>query len=176
MALCLTFASEGRWARAAEDEELPDNVITLEPLAVVYARTIALEYERAFGPIGIHVGAAFTLGDFDGGGQSGDYLAIGGTLGVRFYPWSDSPAGAFVGPFGSLAWVEAKDGDTRTEGMGWSVGAMVGWTWVFGSVFAFSLGGGAAWYDYTVDGTGGRDAVGRSGVYPALRLAVGVAF
>lgn len=175
IAVILSIAAGPR-VRADDEVDLPDNAITLEPLAVVYARTIALEYERGFGTLGVHLGAAFTLGDFEGDGESGDYLAVGATLGVRFYPWSDAPGGAFVGPFGSLAWVEAEDGGSRSEGLGWSAGAMVGWTWILGSVFVLSIGAGAAWYAYDVDGADGGAKVGRSGLWPALRLAVGMAF
>jgi len=161
------------WADGVDDT--PRNVITLEPLAVVYARTIAVEYEHGFEHIGVHLGTALTLGGFDSSESSGNYLAVGVTLGVRFYPWSDAPEGPFAGPFGSVAWVDADDGTSQSQGLGWSVGGLVGWTWVLGSVFALSLGAGAAWYAYDVDGAGGT-TVGRSGLLPALRLAVGAAF
>lgn len=160
----------------AHAEPTPDNAITLEPLAVVFARTIALEYERGVGRVGVHVGTALTLGGFDSGESSGDYLSVGATFGARIYPWSEAPAGAWVGAFGGLAWVEAEDGTERSSGLGWSAGAMVGWTWILGSVFELSLGAGAAWYAYEVDDAGGRDALGEDGLLPALRLAVGVAF
>lgn len=175
MAGGLALTSGGKPAAAHGEVETPRNVITLEPLAVVYARTIAVEYEHGFGHVGVHIGSALTLGGFDSGEGKGNYLAVGVTLGTRIYPWSDAPAGGFVGPFGSVAWVDADDGKTQSQGIGWSVGAMVGWTWLLGSVFALSLGAGAAWYSYEVDGADGA-TVGRSGFEPALRLAVGAAF
>lgn len=175
MACGLALTGGVRPASAHGEVETPRNVITLEPLAVVYARTIAVEYERGFGHVGVHVGTAMTLGGFDSGGGKGNYLAIGVTLGMRFYPWSQAPEGPFAGPFGSVAWVDADDGTSQSAGVGWSVGGLVGWTWVLGSVFALSLGAGAAWYAYDVDGADGA-TVGRSGFLPALRLAVGAAF
>jgi len=175
MAGGLVLTSGVKPAAAHGEVETPRNVITLEPLAVVYARTIALEYEHGFGHIGVHVGSALTLGGFDSSGGNGNYLAIGATLGMRFYPWSEAPAGGFIGPFGSVAWVDADDGTTQSKGIGWSVGALVGWTWLLGSVFVLSLGAGAAWYAYDIDGAGAT-TVGRSGFLPALRLAVGAAF
>ena len=161
-------------ARAAE----PKNAITLEPLAVVFARTIAVEYERGFGAVGVHLGGAVTFGGFDSEAASGDYRAFAATLGVRIYPWSDAPIGAFGDLFGSLGWVSAASGDESAEGLGWSLGAMVGWTWVFGSVFALSLGAGAAYYAHDVDPDGGGSAQseGRSGFFPVTRLGVGAAF
>jgi len=165
---------EGGGPARGEDAS-PRNAITLEPLSVVYARTIALEYERGFGRVGLHIASALTLGGFDSADSQGDYLAVGVTLGLRVYPWSEAPAGGFLGPFASVAWVDADDGAKRSQGLGWSVGAQVGWTWILGSVFALSLGAGAAWYAYDLDGAGGT-AVGRSGLLPALRLAVGAAF
>jgi len=187
VAIAAVFASVGE-ARAGAPAPVadlattadpePKNVITLEPLAVVFARTIAVEYERGIGRFGLHLGGAVTLGGFDAADASGDYLALGVTLGVRFYPWSEGPIGAFVGPFGSLGWVSAESGDERASGLGWSVGAMAGWTWVFGSVFALSLGAGAVYSRHEIDpdGPGGDPARGRSGFFPATRLGVGAAF
>ena len=56
--------------------ETPDNALTLEPLAVVFARTIALEYERGFGPVGLALGAAVGLGDVLDGAPA-DVLGLG---------------------------------------------------------------------------------------------------
>lgn len=175
-ALGWAIAAGATPARAREAG--PRNAITLEPLAVVFARTIAVEYERGVGRFGVHLGGAVTLGDFDAGETSGDYLALAATLGVRFYPWSEGPVGAFVGPYASLGWVDAESGGERASGLGWSVGAMAGWTWVFGSVFALSLGAGAVYYRHDIDpdGAGGEPAKGRSGLFPATRLGVGAAF
>jgi len=175
MACGLALTGGVRPAWALGDDDTARNAITLEPLAVVFARTIAVEYERGFGHVGVHLGTALTLGGFDSDGRNGNYLAFGVTFGVRFYPWSEAPEGPFGGPFGSIAWVDADDGTSQSQGLGWSVGGLVGWTWVLGSVFALSLGAGAAWYAYDVDGTDGA-TVGRNGFLPALRLAVGAAF
>lgn len=151
--------------------ETPENALTLEPLAVVFARTIALEYERGFGPVGLALGAAVGLGDVShqSSGRSGDFTALGLTLSVRIYPWDLAPRGAFFGPFGSLGWVEAEAGDRRASGLGWSVGALAGYTWILGTSFILSGGAGFAWYEHEVGD-------GESGLFPTLRLAVGAAF
>lgn len=161
----------------------PENAITFEPLAVVFARTIAVEYERGFGLVGVHGGLALALGDFATGGESGSsgtFRGVSVTIGARFYPWSRAPSGAFVGPFGSVAWVSAESADATADGFGWSVGALAGWTLILGRSFDLSLGAGAGWYEATAQ----RSAVGelagesaaRSGLQPTLRLAIGAAF
>lgn len=151
--------------------ETPENALTLEPLAVVFARAIALEYERGIGPVGLALGAAVGLGDVShqSSGRSGDFTALGLTLSVRVYPWDLAPRGAFFGPFGSLGWVEAEAGDRRASGLGWSVGALAGYTWILGTSFILSGGAGLAWYEHEVGD-------GESGLFPTLRLAVGAAF
>ena len=153
--------------------EVPDNAITLEPLAVVFARTIALEYERGFGPVGVALAAAVGLGDIahKSTETTGDFNAFGVTLSVRVYPWDSAPRGAFFGPYATMAWVEAKgDGDEGTaSGLGWTVGAMAGYTWLLGRSFIVSAGAGVGWFEHDV-------GVGESGLLPALRLAVGAAF
>lgn len=178
VAIALSSCLVGGSARAGD----ADNAITLEPLALVYARTIVLEYERGLGRVGLALASAVTLGDWSADGASGDYLALGATLAVRIYPWTEAPAGPFIGPFGGLAWVDASgqtsgpsSGGENASGIGWSVGALAGWSWTLGGGFVLSLGAGAAWYSYDLALSSG-DTVGRHGFLPALRLAVGAAF
>lgn len=157
----------------------PENAITFEPLAVVFARTIAVEYERGFDLVGVHFGVALTLGDFATAGdnaQSGTFRGVALTFGARFYPWSRAPSGAFFGPFGSLAWVDAETGDATASGFGWSAGALAGWTLILGRSFDLSLGAGAAWYDANAQRAQGESDTARSGIQAALRLAIGAAF
>lgn len=182
--LICTAGSGAAWGAPGpvEGAEIGRNVIATEPLALVFARTIALEYERGFGHVGVHLSTALALGDFSltESERSGDYLSLGFTAGVRFYPWSEAPRGAFFGPFGTVAWIQAESragGETaETSGVGWAAGAMVGWTWVLGTSFVVSVGGGAAWYELALDPDAGDETSGRSGLLPALRLAVGAAF
>ncbi len=181
--VALTFAlgPSGAWA-APGDGDIARNVIATEPLALVFARTIALEYERGIGHVGVHVSTALALGDFSltESDRTGDYLSVGFTAGVRVYPWSEAPRGAFFGPFATVAWIQAEsrsgDESAETSGVGWAAGAMVGWTWVLGTSFVVSVGGGAAWYELALDADDGADTSGRRGLLPALRLAVGAAF
>jgi hypothetical protein len=155
-----------------------DHAITLEPLGVVFARTIGLEYERALGHVGLFSGLSATIGDLDTATpalRAGTYYAAGLTLGVRVYPWSQAPSGAFFSPFASMAWVSVEaDGDagpSTTEGWSWSAGAVAGWTWVFGRSFTLSTGLGAAYVEHRW-----TSGAARSRWAPATRLAVGAAF
>lgn len=177
MALVASGADPGG-AAADRPPDPPANALTIEPLAVVFAKTIALEYERrlttgvtiAFGPV-------ITLGETTTGGEDaveGSYVAWGLDLTTRFYPWSVAPAGAFIGPFAGVAWTSSEAGDRVSEGFGWSLGGLAGYTWILGKYFVFSVGAGAAWIDLDLDVDG--ESRGKRGVYPALRLAIGGVF
>jgi hypothetical protein len=159
------------------------NALTIEPLAVVFARTIALEYERGIGGwVSVFVQPSFVYGssrvvsgdDNATTTTDGEYFAVGGTLGVRIFPWRAAPTGPFVSPFGGLAYTHARAGGDSASGLGWSVGGLIGYTFVLGSVFELSLGGGAAYAAYAIEAGGKR--FGERGVLPAFLLAVGAVF
>ena len=159
------------------------NAITLEPLAVVFARTITLEYERAFGAwMSVFIQPSLILGSSHavvGSGDTatsvdGDYFAVAGTLGVRIFPWRGAPGGPFVSPFAGVAYTHATAGSDSASGIGWSVGGMIGYTFVLGSVFDLSIGGGAAYVALDIDAGGKR--FGETGVQPSFRVAVGAVF
>ncbi len=159
------------------------NALTIEPLAVVFARTIALEYERGIGGwVSVFVQPSFVYGSSrvvttEGNATTttdGEYFAVGGTLGVRIFPWRAAPTGPFVSPFAGLAYTRARTGGDSASGLGWSVGGLIGYSFVLGSVFELSLGGGAAYAAYALEAGGKR--FGERGVLPALRLAVGAVF
>lgn len=175
-------------AEPAEPEVRP-NALTIEPLAVVFARTIALEYERGIGGwVSVFVQPSFVYGSSHVVRTTGDaadpttatsttdgeYFAVGGTVGVRIFPWHAAPTGPFVSPFAGLAYTHANAGGESASGLGWSVGGLVGYSFVLGSVFELSLGGGAAYAAYDV--TAGGQRFGDDGVLPAFRLAVGAVF
>ena len=169
-----------RAAHAAPDTK--PNALTIEPLAVVFARTIAIEYERGIGGwVSVFVQPSFVYGSSrvvttDGNATTtdGEYVAVGGTLGVRIFPWRAAPTGPFVSPFAGLAYTHASAGGESASGLGWSVGGLIGYTFVLGSVFELSLGGGAAYAAYALEAGGKR--FGDRGVLPAFRLAVGAVF
>jgi len=182
LALGAITAAGPEVAGGPRDAAPPPNALTLEPLAVVFAKTIALEYERRLTPgFAVAFGPQITLGETTTGGaaddpatRDGSYVAWGLNLMARFYPWSVAPAGAFVGPFGGVAWTTAEAGDSTTEGFGWSLGGLAGYTWILGKHFVFSVGAGAAWIDLDLEVDG--ETRGKRGVYPSLRLAIGGVF
>lgn len=157
-------------------ETLPEpNALTLEPLAVVFAKTIALEYERRITHgFSLALSPAVALGDVTKGETEGDYFAFSVTLAARIYPWSPAPSGAFVSPFGGIGYVEASHAGQHSSGVGWSAGGIVGYTFILGRFFVFSIGGGAAWIDQERELEGATR--GKRGIYPALRLAIGGVF
>ena len=177
----VAFVSVVPAVRAAPERK--PNALTIEPLAVVFARTIALEYERGIGGwVSVFVQPSFVYGSSrvvtsEGNATTttdGEYFAVGGTLGVRIFPWRAAPTGPFVSPFAGLAYTHASAGGESASGLGWSVGGLIGYTFVLGSVFELSLGGGAAYAAYAIEAGGKR--FGGRGVLPAFRLAVGAVF
>jgi hypothetical protein len=176
----LLFAVVGSRQTARADNDHPprtSHAISIEPLGVVLARTIGLEYELGLGHVGLFVGAGVTLGDLTVAApvaRSGTYSAVGFTFGARFYPWTQAPAGPYFGPTASFSRVFADSGMDSVAGSSWSVGAMAGWTWLLGRSFELATGIGAAYFDRGFDApSSGRAS---SGVRPLLRLAVGAAF
>lgn len=170
-------------AALMQAEEGPGaNAIVMEPLAVVFAKTFVLEYERRVTPgVSLALAPAVSYGEAQGSAaegetpKSGQHWAVGATLAMRLYPWSRAPGGAFIGPFGGLAWAWTDiDPATDTKGFGWSVGGLAGYTFILGKSFACSLGLGASWNDQTLDGAG--ETSGDSGLRLATRLAIGWVF
>ncbi|MFO0748044.1 MAG: hypothetical protein U1F43_20645 [Myxococcota bacterium] len=156
----------------------PPNALVVEPLAVVFAKTIALEYERRLTTgFSLALAPALALGEIKGSGTdpaTGGYKAFGVSLAARFYPWSTAPEGAFIGPYGGVAWVSADAGDVTVTGLGWSLGGLAGYTWILGKFFVFSIGAGASWNDMSLDHEGTTS--GKHGLYLATRLAIGGVF
>ncbi|MFT7579141.1 MAG: hypothetical protein ACI9MR_000803 [Myxococcota bacterium] len=151
------------------------NTITVEPLALILTRTIALEYERTLSDtVSLFVAPSFTTGSVTSGDNNADFLSLGASAGVRFYLTEPAPAGLFLNPLVQVAWASGSRDDVSGTGVGWSAGGLVGYAWVLSNTFDLSVGLGAAYYrlDLDVDGETFDDA----GIQPLGRLAVGVAF
>jgi len=163
------------------DETPPDNAITLEPLAVVFARAFALEYERhvaygwsVFAQPSVVFGASRLTATTDeevGRGFSG--YGVGLTLGARFFPFDRGLEGFFASAFVSVAWATATTNDNvNLQSVGVGVGLMAGYTFILGGVFDLSLGAGASYFEVHFDSGQGVER----GVQPAIRAAMGAAF
>lgn len=171
----------------------PQNALTLDPLTLVFTRAIALEYERGFGPVGVHVGTSLLVGDLELSefkALQSHSLGFGFQLGLRYYPWSKALKGAYINPYAAFSHTQmesevpaiaGEDGvlsqpiQDSLSGWGWSVGAVVGWAWVLGDSFAFSLAGGAGWCETRLESKNGT-RLNEKGFCPTLRVAVGAAF
>lgn len=99
-----------------------------------------------------------------------DFVGYGGEAGVRYYPFGTAPRGWWLLGRGVLAHLRAEvDGEVETAAGGY-VSALGGYTWIFGSHFVVSLGGGVQYLHYTIAG------LGPTGVLPAAHTTIGFAF
>lgn len=159
----------------ARERDLPANDITLEPLALVFTRTITLEYERVLSPtFSLFVTPAFTFDSVSDDDLDASFLAVGGGLGARAYLLDDAPTGLFVSVFFQVAWATAERDGQDSEGIGFAVAGQLGYAWVLGRIVVVSVGLGAAWYDMSLALPTGD--VGVSGLHPAARAAIGIGF
>ncbi len=172
-------------ATAIDGDAGPLNAIVFEPLAVVFARAFAVEYERRVAPHWswfVQPSVVFGASRLSTAGVGGDEtargfsgLGFGLTSGVRFFPLHPGLDGFFISAFVSGAWTTttgAADTGTIGDAWGWGGGAMVGWTFLPSQVFDLSLGLGLA----LTDRHDAEHPDGHFGVLPAIRVAVGAAF
>jgi len=157
----------------------PLNTITVNPLSLAFG-SINFEYERATSPtFSWFVGpqyASFSTSVLDDEFTASSYGLTGG---VRFFLTGRAPEGFFISPNASLGYASAEAGGESASALSYSVGAIGGYTWIFGDVFDLSVGLGAQYMHTEVavpDGDGDDLEIGFTGVLPALRLSLGVAF
>jgi len=151
------------------------NTITVEPLSLIFTRTVTIEYERAIVPgLSLFLAPAFTFDSVTADDTEASFWAVGVGLGARVFPFGDAVEGFFLSAAAQLAWARAERDGASGRGFGFALGGQVGYTWVLGGVVALSLGAGASYYDLTV--TLAEDEVGIRGVLPTARAAIGVAF
>lgn len=96
-------------------------------------------------------------------------------IGLRYFIWKKAPKGFWFGPYGGFSVVTASVGDIETNASGLGFGGMLGYSWIFGSSFYFSLGAGGGYRAVMLDAGSSNGAVAASGPAWALRLAVGFA-
>jgi hypothetical protein len=169
-----------RPAGASDEEPTPPRTVTTEPLAIVFARAFALEFEGRVGEgwtlfvqPSVVVGASRLTGaDPDAPDRGFGGYGLGLTAGFRFFPFDVGPEGFFLSVFGSGAWAtsSAVDG-ASVDGAGFGAGAMAGYTFILGGSFVLSLGAGAAYAEVHPSG-----AEVRREAQPAVRAGLGVAF
>jgi hypothetical protein len=150
-----------------------ENTLTVEPIDLLTG-TFNLQYERAFSPsLSAYLGLNYLYISGVDQPNSGTQLALGPEIGVRLYLIGRAPAGLWIGPDLSTAWVRNVSYGQEWDSLGYSAGGMVGVNLALGH-FTGSLGFGGNFYDYShYDGT---TRVGFYGLEMRERLAVGVVF
>jgi hypothetical protein len=150
-----------------------DNGLTVEPIDLLTG-TFNLQYERAFSPSwSAYLGLNYLYVSGADQPNSGTQLALGPEIGLRLYLIGRAPAGLWIGPDLSTAWVRDVSYGQEFDSLGYSVGGMVGVNLVLGH-FTGSLGFGGNFYDYSH--YDGATRVGFYGLEMRERLAVGVVF
>jgi hypothetical protein len=156
-------------------EESPKNTITWNPLSIL-AGVLSVEYERALTEwLTVFAGPQIQVfpGVFNVPEDSSAF-GVGLTAGARFVLYGDAPEGFWISPQFSAAWATATVNGETADGVGFSAGALVGFSWFIGGVFDLSLGLGAGYVNASV--TVGGDTIGLEGILPMGRLAIGAAF
>jgi hypothetical protein len=150
-----------------------ENTLTVEPIDLLTG-TFNLQYERAFSPaLSAYLGLNYLyISGFDQP-NSGTQLALGPEIGLRLYLIGRAPAGLWIGPDLSTAWVRNVSYGQEWDSIGYGVGGMVGINLCLGH-FTGSLGIGGNFYDYSH--YDGANRVGFYGLEMRERLAVGVVF
>jgi hypothetical protein len=136
---------------------------------------VGLAYERALNPrvavaISAHVfgtwwGPYFDLPRFSG---------FGAQIRPSFFLTQDAPRGVYIAPYFRSEAVSAKTDTATGNGVGWSLGTFVGYSFVIGDHVNLRIGGGAQYMSYAVDAGGTRLEWKR--FHPALDLVVGYGF
>jgi hypothetical protein len=170
-------ASPGQTAALEEPDTVPEaplareRTLTLNPSALLIG-SLDAQYERVLSPslsgfIGPYIAYASLVNQ--------PALALGLLGGVRYFLLeSRSPAGLWAGPQVVLGAVSLRSGDTSATGAIFSLGGLLGYTWLFDSGFIVSIGGGVQFTYATVAPEQG--ALDLRGIGPALRLAIGWSF
>ncbi len=153
----------------------PPQTITVN-LFSLGAGSIAADYERAVGSsVSLFVGPSFIYESATSGATTARMYGVGGDAGLRVFFGARAPEGGWFslagGVFHSRADFGNGDRGTATGSVG---AALFGYTWIWGSGFVLSLGGGLAYVDFKLQTQ--ESSVGLHGTLPTLRLALGYAF
>ncbi len=106
--------------------------------------------------------------------QDSSLVAAGVDTGVRFFFTGRAPEGVWIGPQVGLAYVQGSVNGEQASAVGYDCAALFGGTVLVANVVDVSAGLGVAYVNEQV--AVGDTNVGVSGLTPALRLALGVAF
>ena len=178
------FAQEAAPANpmAATSSVAPKNTITINPLPLVIGM-VSMEYERATSEsLSLYVAPSYWSLSLGTDADEFSVFAYGLGLGARYFMTGVAPEGFWVAPGVELAFAGAEYRGAEGSGIGYGIGAQLGYTWLIGNVFDISLGIGANYTDSEVEveyeeaGVERTRIDGNAGVYPSLRFALGAAF
>lgn len=150
-----------------------ENALTVEPIDLLTG-TFNMQFERAFAPsLSAYLGLNYLYVTGLEVPGSATEVALGPEAGIRLYLIGRAPAGLWLGPDISTAWVR-NVGDGRVmDRAGLSAGGMVGLNLALGHLTG-SMGIGGNFYDYA--SYIGTQRFGISGFETRERLALGVTF
>ena len=153
----------------------PPQTITVN-LFSLGAGSIAADYERAVGSsISLFLGPSFIYESATNGATTARMYGVGGDAGVRIFFGGRAPEGGWCSMSGGLFHSSADFGNGDRGTATGSVAALLfGYTWIWGSGFVLSLGGGLAYVDFKLQTQ--ESSVGLQGTVPSLRLALGYGF
>ncbi len=176
----------------------PENCIKLKVIPLLF-RMASLQYERKIKD-NMTVACDVNLLFFSAttGGTTVSYNGFGLSPEFRFYPGGEAMKGFFIGPYLSYLGMSLKgevENTARGKGTGEisgitaiGGGAILGWKWIFGDVFALETHLGLNYLSLTLpgkmdykyeDGTSGSEDLGSfsgSGILPTAGLSLGYAF
>jgi len=138
--------------------------------------SVSAEFEQSFArSLSVFLGPTFSLGWANKNGERATLYTAGGRAGLRVFFSQRAPKGTWFSLQGELlrAWGRFDNGD-RVSANGSAYALMFGYTWIFGSAFVLSIGGGL---QYVAVDLGFPEAnLGFRGLLPAFRGAIGYAF
>jgi hypothetical protein len=103
--------------------------------------------------------------------------------GMRYFGGGQAPGGLWIGPYASLAFVNAHTSNVEVKATALGFGGMIGYSWIFDSSFYLSIGAGGGYRAIMLDtttsvssnSTGSANSSTSSGPALNLRLALGFA-
>lgn len=178
------------WVDPDAEDPRPRHTITANPLSLLTG-TFGLEVETASSKrsVGVEaapprraswfVGPSFAYASRSENSTTSSLFGLGATAGVRIFTGDQAPHGFWLGPQLLFLWITGDSGsNTSAHAVAYDVAGLVGYTWVSDNGFVLSLGGGLQYINMKLElrDFDGTRTIGVDGVFPALRLAVGLAF
>jgi hypothetical protein len=182
--LCAFGAATGR----AADVKVVEAAVPVESTSrsTVFSMTLlplGVAVQHAWSPRWSLAAGVSGTGSLSSTANSGDSksLALGPTLGARFFPWGQAPSGLWLGPQlgGRLSWSESSFSGSffsRSTTGSLALSGMAGYTWVTSSGLTLDFGAGlSGTWSQVLSAGGSSQPVGTQSVSlaPTVLVAVG---